>query len=67
MGLNGNDQTACLVDYSQDAAEDHSRYQDTRRHLNEKRKRNDKTNKNEEYQAKEQAKTIQMLQNLYTR
>ena len=29
----GYDQTACLVDYAQDAAEGHSRDQSTRRHL----------------------------------
>ena len=48
MGLNGNDQTACLVaGYAQCAAEEHSRDQHTRRRLIEKAKRRDKNEENE--------------------
>ena len=46
MGLNGNDQTACLVVVAQCAAEEHSRYRPTRRRLIEKAKRHDKNDEN---------------------
>ena len=67
MGLSGYDQTACLAEAHWFAAEDHSRYQDTRRHLNEERKRAEKANKHKRQLANEQAKQREKLWNFYTR
>ena len=62
MGQRGYDQTACLADYAQDVAEDHSHGQCTRRHLIEKAKR---IAKNDENLKDSKTKMLQMRWKFY--